>query len=201
MKNLRKYPQNILLLLVFLFVCIVLIFFIKEYTSFSFIEPKEKPASNSSLTSLAKFKLTNKLTLGSSLSPLSVENLDGTGAIDLNLLNGDLKINSLNIEGKSFKVNKINKHIKVVSISLDPSHPSVGTINQATGKIDLSAWIMLEMNIDHKRKIDKISLIFPLTGKINKKTGNLNLTGEASLPPDKLGVPMPVEISIMATSY
>jgi hypothetical protein len=74
-------------------------------------------------------------------------------------------------------------------------------MNQTTGKIDLSAWIVLEMNIDNKRNIDKMSLIFPLTGKMDKKSGSLNLTGEASLSPDKLGIPVPVEISVMATSY
>jgi len=201
MKNLRKYPQNILLLVFFLLVCVIIIFLIKEYSSFCFIKQNVKTANIISMPSLVKFKLNNKLILGNDTNPLSVEQLDGSGAVDFNLLNGDLKVNSINIKGKSFKVNKINKYIKINSISLDPSHPSVGTINQITGKIDLSAWVMLEMNIDNKQNTDKMSLIFPLTGKIDKKSGNLNLKGDASLPPDKLGVPIPVEISIMATSY
>ncbi|MDD3013835.1 MAG: hypothetical protein PHC34_09055, partial [Candidatus Gastranaerophilales bacterium] len=151
--------------------------------------------------SLSKFKLNGRLILGNNTNPLSEEQLDGSGTIKFNLLNGDLKINSIDIKGKTFKVNKINKYIKIHSISLDLSHPSVGTLNQATGKIDLSAWIVLEMNIDNQQHLDKMSLIFPLTGKIDKKSGNLNLTGDASLPPDKLGIPIPVEISIMATRY
>jgi|GEM_PF-3410860 len=201
MKNLRKYPQNILLLLFFLLVCIVIIFLIKEYSLFNFIKQKEKTASNVSIPSLVKFNLKNTLILGNNTNPLSVENLYGTGAIDFNLLNGDLKVNFVNIKGKTFKVNKINKNIKINSIKLDPFHSSVGTINPKTGKIDLSAWIMLEMNIDNKQNVDKMSLIFPLTGKMDKKTNSLNLAGDASLPPDKLGVPIPVEISIIATSY
>ncbi|MDD3013127.1 MAG: hypothetical protein PHC34_05435, partial [Candidatus Gastranaerophilales bacterium] len=91
MKNLRKYPQNILLLLFFLLVCIVIIFLIKESTSFSFIKQKEQVTNNVSLPSLSKFKLNGRLILGNNTNPLSEEQLDGSGTIKFNLLNGDLK--------------------------------------------------------------------------------------------------------------
>jgi len=200
MKNLRKYPQNIFLLLFFLLVCIVIIFLIKEYSVFSSVKQKEKTTSNFSLPSLAKFKLKNKLTLGNKTNPLSLQEFEGLASIDFNLLNQDIRVGSIDMKGSTFKIDKINKVLNIRSIKLDQSHPSVGTINKTNGKIDLSVWIMLEMNID-KSNIYKMSIIFPLTGNINKKSGSLNLKGEASLPPEILGAPVPVEISILAASY
>jgi hypothetical protein len=201
MKNLRKYPQNILLLLVVLIACIVIIFLIKEYIPMNIIKTSKIQTDKLTLPSSARFKLNNSLILGSSSKPLAEEILEGSTKIALNSLNGDLKVDSIDIKSKIIKVKEIDKKIKILSVSLDSTHPSTGTFNQKTGKIDVSACIVLEMNIENKSNNNKISLIFPLTGKLNKKSDKMILEGEASLPPDVLGVPMPIRISALASSY
>lgn len=201
MKNLRKYPQNILLLLVVLIACIVIIFLIKEYIPMNIIKTSKIQTDKLTLPSSARFKLNNNVILGSSNKPLAEELLEGNAKIALNSLNGDLKVDSIDIKSKVIKVKEIDKKIKILSVNLDSTHPSTGTFNQTTGKIDVSACIVLEMNIGNKSTNNKISLIFPLTGKLNKKSDGMILEGEASLPPEVLGVPMPIKISAAASSY
>lgn len=201
MKNLRKYPQNILFLIVFLLLCIAVIFIIKEYALNKALNTGE--TRNTSLTFPSKFnlKLNNKLILGSISTPLANDVLEGDAKISLNKSNGDLKVDFVSIDSKILEIQRIDKKIKISSVSLDTTHPSTGTFNNSTGKIDLSACIVLEMNIGNKLNNNKISLIFPLSGKIDKRSGRMNLNGEASLPPDVLGVPMPINIMINASSY
>lgn len=201
MKNLRKYPQNILFLLVFLFICIAIIFFIKEYDFKKVINTNEIKINSPSFPYSVQYKLSNKLILGSIASPLAIEVLEGNVKVLLNNFNGDLKVDSINMNTKTLEVRKIDKKIKILSVSLDSLHPSTGTFNNSTGKIDLSACIVLEMNIGNKLKNSKISLIFPLSGKLDKRSGRMNLNGEASLPPDVLGVPMPISLMVNASSY
>ena len=195
MVKLKKYPQNILFLLIFLFLCIGIVLFIIEYDSISFNREKTKNFGNN-FSSQITFKLKNNIILGSKAKPLAVQELNGDGSFYLNLRNGNIKVKSIEILGKNFKINKINKTVKILSIKLDPLSQSTGTINLDTGKIDLTVGLMLEMNIDKNPKTEKISILFPLIGKLNKNNGKLDLKGEVTLPLSKLYGPMPVEISI-----
>lgn len=201
MGKLRKYPQNILFLLVFLFVCFGIIFCIREYSSPEFLKGKMVSLKNNSVSSQVKFKLKNKIVMGSKSKPLAVQDLSGTGLIDLDLINGDVKVSSVNIFGKEFDIKEINKNIRISLIKLDPAYTSSGKIDLKTGKIDLSVGVMIEMNIDKKSTSEKISLVLPLVGSLDRESGILNLSGDATIPPGKLSVPLPVEASINAISF
>lgn len=200
MNTLRKYPENILVLLIFLFICIGIIFFIKEYNSSRPPEIKSENVTSGSISSLASFKLKNTIILGSKQKPILVKELGGTWELYFDLANGNIKVNSINISRDVFKIKEINKIIKILSIKLDPNYASVGKINLATGKIDLSVGIVLEMKKDRSSRIQKISLGFPFVGIMDRKTGVLNLSGEATIPPGISTAPVPVKVIVKAES-
>lgn len=200
MSKFNKYPQNILFFLIILFICVGIILFGKEYGSFNFVNISQIQPKKSAISSLAKFKLSNLITLGSKTKPLSIQELKGTGGLDIDLINGDIKVSSLDIEGDVFQVKKINHAVKVLDIKLDPAHSSIGTVNLSTGKIDLSVGIVVEMILDKNLRRDRVSLVIPLTGNLARESGTLNLTGEMTIPPGKLAVPMPVAVTVSAIS-
>ena len=200
MNTLRKYPENILVLLIFLFICIGIIFFIKEYNSSKPPEIKSENTTSGSISSLASFKLKNTIILGSKQKPLIIKELDGAAELYFDLANGNIKVNSINISGSVFKIKEINKNLKILSIKLDPHYASVGKINLTTGKIDLSVGIVLGMKKSRSSGIQKISLGFPFVGIMDRKAGVLNLSGEATIPPGILTAPLPVKVIIKAES-
>jgi hypothetical protein len=177
--------------------CFGIIFSIGKYDT-AFSGKSIYSAVNKPISSEAKFKLSNVIIFGSVEKPLSVNKNVGIGVISLDLSSGNLKIKSIKFDSEPIKVEGLKKDFRISAINLDTDYPSSGKINLETGKIDLSVGIVLEMKIGSS--YEKISLVIPLAGTLNRKAGVLDLKGAATIPPDKLENPLPAELIISATS-
>lgn len=192
-----KYPQNIIVLVFVLLLCFGIIFFISKSDSIFSVSTNYNE-SKRPISSEASFKFDNIITFGSKQNPLSINKIGGEGKIKLDLTSGNIYLNSMDFNKLPFKVQGANKSIKVNTIKLDPDYSSTGKVNLQTGKIDLSVGVVLEMKIDSSE--EKISLVLPLVGTLNRKSGMLNLNGAITIPPEKLEMPLPAEVSIRAIS-
>ena len=192
-----KYPQNIIILVFSLLLCFVIIFFISKSDSI-FLVKNDNHALERPISSEAEFRFNNTIIFGSKQNPLSVNKIDGKGKVKLDIVSGNISLGAMDFNKLPFRVQGAKKSINVKTIKLDPDYSSTGKVNLRTGKIDLSVGIVLEMKIDTSE--EKISLVLPLVGTLNRKTGMLNLNGAVTIPPEELEMPLPAEVSIKAIS-
>ena len=197
MRKFKKYPQNIITLLVFLFACFGFVFFTKMYSHNHTFKNNSKIQNSSSRE--FNVNIESSIFVGTRTNPISSQTMNGNCVALLNLSDGTVKIESLKFKKKKFNLKEIDDLLTVKSVELSPNYMSTGKIDFKSTKAYLSSGIEINIKTNKSPSNKKITLFFPLTGSFNKNTGMVNLSGEATIPPEKLPVPLPVKFSIKAT--
>lgn len=191
-KKLGKYPQNIIFLLVALIISVGIVFFATENISKK-TNHTIQHHSEQSLTEMS-VNFQNNILLGSAPKILAKGETPGFAQISLNKNNGEIELKELNISKQNFYAKEIDKEIRLVSAVLDKDNISAGKINSLTGEIDLSAGVMVELLIGNAN--EKFSISIPFKGSFNKLSGDLSLRGKATIPPNELMIPIPLEVTL-----
>lgn len=190
--KLGKYPQNILFLLISLLICFGIIFSIK--TNIISVPFQHKATTVSHKSQIINLNLQNIVFLGSKEESLATRSLQGNCTVEYNPDSSQVELKKLKLETKSIFIKELDKKIKVLDIKQDFSYSSIGKVSTLTGRADLSAGVILEMMVGNS--VQKISFVLPLEGQINKSDSSISLSGKATIPPEKLSIPIPFEVLI-----
>jgi hypothetical protein len=130
-------------------------------------------------------------------------NLTGNSNLNIDITTGKIIVEKLLLNGPEIKVPESNIITTPIEIYLNSAYPSTGEINLDTREIDISLDLIIDFAIkkgNSKFNPVEINMSIPLSGTINKESGIIKLSGEATIPPEKLSIPLPVNIHVIATT-
>ena len=151
-----------------------------------------------SIRTSANFNVNAQLTFLSGDNKPIRNDLKGTSSLEIDLSNGTIQIETLNLFSNHILFPQTKKAQRVL-ILLSDQYSSTGKVNLVDGRMDLSLNIKAILN-RYRRNQSKLDLSIPLKGTMNKKDGVINLYGEITIPPRYFKAPLPVKIQVTATS-
>ncbi|MGD9581132.1 MAG: hypothetical protein AB7V50_07145 [Vampirovibrionia bacterium] len=203
--ELSKYPRNIFIPVVLLIIGMLLVFILYKIHSVNIQEvPQTQLAVKLPLNTKADFIIETNIIASQHESKDLVElNLSGDSVLNIDLSNGAVLLDSLNLKPNESQLVLDNQTIKKLSVNLNSSYPSTGKIDLKTGTMDISLDLLLKYVVSQENvpTIKKqTTLTISLSGNIDRKAGIIKLFGEATVPPGKDSQPVPIKIQVVATT-
>lgn len=202
--DLTKYPRNILIPVVLFLIGILIVVVIYNVNSTdNSVRPDVKPQKKMSINTKADFNVDSSIIVGDKKEKNDNIPLSGNSKLDIDLSNGEIILQELKLKSKPAKLNNYAMHIKNLKVSLNSSYPSIGKVTLDTGAIDISLDLLISYDYksyesrSYKRNLN---MTIPLSGHIDRDSGTIKLKGEATIPPDKHSIPLPIAIQVIATS-
>lgn len=199
-----KYPRSILIPVGLFIIGMLLVFVVYKMHSINVDEP---PNLNTTvqmpINTKANFIVETNVKFGEQDDPPLEANLSGNSEINIDLSDGKIVLEMLDLKAKIEKIPQYKLSKCQVQVKLNNEFPSTGQIDLDTGEMDIS----LDLLVDYSGKTVKnsnihksVNMPIPLSGTIDRKSGIIKLSGEATIPPAKDILPLPVTINVIATT-
>lgn len=203
-KELYKYPRNILIPVVFLIIGMLVVLIVYNLN----VVKNAKPPVISTpvqmpLNTKAKFLVEASVNLGGKKQTKADINFSGDSNLNIDLANGKIIVENLNLKAKNVSVKGKNYELKDISVNLNPSYPSTGELNLKNGAVDISSDMIINFLFKKKGEsfiATKINMTIPFKGNLDQKTGVIKLIGESTIPPGKFSEPLPIRTKVIATT-
>jgi hypothetical protein len=199
-----KYPRNILIPVVLLLIGMVVVFVVYKMSSQPIVETPELNSSiKLPINTRADFRIDASAKLGDEDEEQTNVNFTGDSGLNIDISNGKIIVETLELQAEKIDFPEYKLVTTPVTINLNSQYPSTGEIRLDTGEIDLSLDMILAFSIQKENgkfiPVD-INMTVPFSGTIDRNSGIIKLSGEATIPPDKLLTPLPVCVGVIATT-
>ena len=204
--ELYKYPRSILIPIILFLIGMVVVFIIYKLNSVKIDEPVNiKPPVQMPLTTQATFNVETSVLIGKSedTENSNTVNYSGDSTLNIDLSNGKTVLENLELKSDITKLPEYNIEVTSSSAILNTSFPSTGKVNLDTGEMDISLDLIITFTYktnNGKSNHKDLNIKLPLSGNIDRDAGIIKLSGEATIPPGKENLPIPVVINVVATS-
>lgn len=201
--ELYKYPRNILVPVILFIIGMLFVFIVYKLNSVNFNEtPDIKSPVKMAINTKANFNVETIVKIGDPEKVNKELNFSGNSLINLDLSNGEIFIEELNLQTQSTDLPEIDIKKSLINITLNSSYPSTGNVDLKSGNMDISLDLIInnksESGSEENQK--NIKMTIPLSGSIDRDSGIIKLSGEATIPPRKNNLPLPVSIQVVATT-
>ena len=157
------------------------------------------PPAKIPLNTKAKFNVQANVTTDKSEKEPDRMSFSGNSTLNIDLTNGEIILESLNLKlvPEDSVMNKINK--SQIKVKLSSSFPSTGKVDLKTGEMLVSLDLIINAASKPGHVFNEIKMTVPLSGSLDRQSGIIRLSGEATVPPDKDSSPQPITINVIAS--
>ncbi|MEW5819672.1 MAG: hypothetical protein AB1782_05725, partial [Cyanobacteriota bacterium] len=145
--ELYKYPRNILVPVILFIIGMLFVFIVYKLNSVNFNEtPDIKSPVKMAINTKANFNVETIVKIGDPEKVNKELNFSGNSLINLDLSNGEIFIEELNLQTQSTDLPEIDIKKSLINITLNSSYPSTGNVDLKSGNMDIS----LDLIINNK---------------------------------------------------
>lgn len=202
--ELHKYPRSILIPVALFIIGMVVVFVVYKLNSISVTEtPNITTQIKIPINTKANFVVDANVKIGENPAKAATINFSGKSVLNIDLSGGVIVLESLDLKSLEADIPEYNLVTTPVKVKLNTSYPSTGKIDLDTNNMDLSLDIILAFSFKKKGgkfTATEINVTIPLSGTIDRDSGIIKLSGEATIPPEKVILPLPISINVIATT-